>query len=58
MTGYFVSTLAFSIIFRLFIFTVDDLNEGRRHLKEAAEDIKDMDDEERRLLTTNTASGS
>ena len=50
MTGYFVSTLAFSIIFRLFLFTIDDLNEARKYLREAAEDIKDIDDEERRLL--------
>ena len=48
--GYFVSTLAFSIMYRLFLFSVEDLNEGRRYLKEAAEDIKDIDDEERRLL--------
>ena len=48
--GYFGSTLAFLIMFRLFLFIVDDLNKARRYLKEAAEDIKDIDDEERRLL--------
>ena len=37
-------------MFRLSLFIVDDINIARRYLKETAEDIKDIDDEDRRLL--------
>ena len=43
-------SIAYIIMLRSLLFTIDGVNEGRRYLKEAAEDIKDIDDEERRLL--------
>ena len=43
-------SVAYIIVVKFILFTIDDLNESRKYLKEAAEDIKDIDEEERRLL--------
>ena len=48
--GYFVLTFSYLVLLRMLIFAMDDVNEARRFLKEAAEDIKYIEDEERRLL--------
>ena len=50
MIGYFSMSTSFLVLLRSFLFALDDINEDRRYLKEAAEDIKNIDEEERRLL--------
>ena len=50
MTGYLSISVSFLILLQNFLFSVDDINEGRRYIREAAEDIENIDDEERRLL--------
>ena len=46
ISGYFMVSIAYIIMLRSLLFTIDGVNEGRRYLKEAAEDIKDIDDED------------
>ena len=53
MCGYSMVSVAYTILhimLQYFLFSIDDLNEARRYLKETAEDIKDIDDKDRRLL--------
>ena len=40
----------FLLIFKIFLFELHDVNKSRRNLIEAVEDMKDIDDEEKRLL--------
>ena len=50
MIGFILHTFMFLFLFKIFLFQLHDVNKSRRNLTEAVEDMKDIDDEEKRLL--------
>ena len=50
MMGFILHTIMFLFLFKFFLFQLHDVNKSRKNLTEAVEDMKHIDDEEKRLL--------